>query len=125
MMKPLSDCSVLIVEDDFVTGLELMRALSDEGCRGVKVVRTIEGALEELSGEAPDVVTLDLDMRGQVSTPVAEALQARQIPFVIVSGHAGRALPERHGSLGVCEKPFAARDVISLLTGGATRRKAA
>jgi DNA-binding NtrC family response regulator len=124
MMKPLSDCSVLVVEDDFVVGLELMRALSDEGCRGVKVVRTIEGALQELSSEAPDVVTLDLDMRGRMSTPVAEALQARQIPFVIVSGHAGRALPERHGSLGICQKPFAAREVISLLT-GATPRKAA
>lgn len=124
-MKPLSDCSVLIVEDDFVVGLELMRALSDEGCRGVKVVRTIEGALQELSAETPDVATLDLDIRGKVSTPVADALAERRIPFVIVSGQTRNVLPEPYGSLTVCHKPFAAHEVVSLLTSAVNQRKAA
>lgn len=124
-MKPLMDCSVLVVEDDFVAGLELMRALSEEGCRGVKVVRTIEGALQELSEDLPDAATLDLDMRGRLSTPVADALAARQIPFVIVSGKSHNATPDQRASLAPCHKPFAAREVVSLLTSAVNQHKAA
>jgi len=120
-MKPLSDCRVLIVEDDFGVGLQLMRALSDEGCRGVKLVRTIEGALLELSVTPPDAVALDRDIRGKFSTPVADVLAAHNVPFVVVSGKSTDVPEAEHG----CPKPFAAREIVSLLTTAVTQRKAA
>lgn len=120
-MKPLSECRVLIVESDFAAGLELMRVLSDEGCRGIKLVRTIEGALLELSVTPPDAVALDLDIRGKRATPVAEALVARNVPFVVVTGKL-TDIPstERSGAA-----PAPARDIVSRLTLAVTQRKAA
>src|SRR5262245_27658114 len=104
-MKPLSDCSVLILESDFGVGLELMRALDEEGCRGVKLVRTVEGALLELSLAMPDSATLDLDTHGKRSIPVAETLAANDVPVVIVSNRTvGRRV--KGSRPAVCQKPI-------------------
>jgi DNA-binding response OmpR family regulator len=123
-MKPLNDCSVLILESDFGVGLELMRALGEEGCRAVKLVRTVEGALQELSLAMPDAATLDLDTHGKRSLPLTETLAANDVPVVIVSCRTvsrqvnGRRPP-------VCQKPIAVAEVVSLLTSAIARRKAA
>lgn len=124
-MKPLTDCSVLIVEDDFGVGLELMRALSDEGCRGVRLVRTVEGALEALSAETPDAAALDLDVQGKPATPVADALAEHNVPFVLVSGRSASAVAARHGRHALCRKPLVIGEVVSALTGELKRRAAA
>jgi DNA-binding response OmpR family regulator len=122
-MKPLSDCTVLILEDDFGVGLQLMRALSDEGCRGVKLVRTVEGALRELAAATPDAATLDLDIRGKLSTLVADALAAHDVPFVTISSRS--VLGAGHRRRPVCQKPVAIREVVSLLSSAISQRKAA
>ncbi|TWT03111.1 response regulator [Reyranella sp. CPCC 100927] len=120
-MKPLSECRVLIVESDFGVGLKLLREFSDEGCRGVKLVRTLEGALRELSVTPPDAVALDLDVRGKHATPIADVLAAHNVPFVVVSGPSTGAAATEHDSL----KTFPAREIVSRLTTAITQRKAA
>ena len=124
-MKPLSDCTVLILEKDFGVGLQLMRALSDEGCRGVKLVRTVEGALRELAAATPDVATLDLDVRGKPSTVVADVLAAHDVPFVVISSRSIGVPGANHRRFAVCQKPVAIPAVVSLLTSAITQRKAA
>src|SRR4029450_10114617 len=124
-MKPLSDCTVLILEDNFGVGLQLMRALSDEGCRGVKLVRTVEGALRELAAATPDAATLDLDIRGKHSTLVADALAAHDVPFVTISSRSVDVLGPGHRRRVVCQKPVGIREVVSLLSSAIPHRKAA
>ena len=120
-MKPLSECRVLIVESDFGVGLALMREFSDEGCRGVKLVRTIEGALREFSVTPPDAVALDLDIRGKHALPIADALAAHNVPFVVVSGASAGTTATPYDS----PKAFPAREIVSRLTTAVTQRKAA
>ena len=123
-MKPLSDCSVLILEDDFGVGLELMRALDDEGCRGVKLVRTVEGALQEMSVAMPDAATLDLDAHGKRSIPVTRALAANDVPVVILSARTVGRYVDGHRP-AICRKPVVVAEVVSLLTSAIAGRKAA
>lgn len=118
-MKPLSDCTVLILEDDFGVGLELMRAFSDEGCRGVKLVRTVEGALRELAAETPDAATLDVDRRGKLFTPVVDVLATCHVPFVVISSRSVD-VETNHRHRAFCQKPVAVGEVVSLLTNAIT-----
>ena len=47
----------------------------------------IDRALALLSEQRPDVATLDMNLSGVSSLPLAEEFAARKIPFVVVSGY--------------------------------------
>jgi hypothetical protein len=38
--------------------------------------------------------------------PVAEALSARRIPFLLLSGYGANAVPDDHPEWRFCDKPF-------------------
>ena len=48
---------------------------------------TVAEALRLLAAEAPDVALLDVNLRGEMVTPVAEALRALGVPFVLASAY--------------------------------------
>ena len=53
---------------------------------------TVDQALRLLAGETPDVALLDINLRGELVTPVAEELRARGVPFVLASAYDGHVL---------------------------------
>ena len=90
----LDGLRVFIVEDDLVIAMELEGLLSGLGCRVFNTAASIGQALPMLAGEPPDVAVLDVNLRGQLVTPVAEALRERDIPFVLVTGYGSERLRE-------------------------------
>ena len=44
-------------------------------------------ALRLLQGERPDVALLDVNLRGELVTPVAEELRAQGVPFMLASAY--------------------------------------
>jgi CheY-like chemotaxis protein len=82
---------VLIVEDEFIVAYDLARTLQAAGFAILGPVATVEDALAYVGGVAgrrrPDVVLLDVVLGGRWSTPVAEALQTRGIPYAVTTGY--------------------------------------
>ena len=78
---------VLVVEDEFLIAMHLELLLQQHGWRVLGPAATVAEALRLLSGQTPDVALLDLNLRGELATPVAEELQARGVPFVLVSAY--------------------------------------
>jgi two-component system, response regulator PdtaR len=79
---------VLVVEDEVLIALHLEHLLGQRGWRVRGPAATVAQALHLLEdGEAPAVALLDLNLRGELVTPVAEALRARSIPFVLASAY--------------------------------------
>lgn len=76
---------VLVVEDEVLIAMDLERLLGRHGFRVLGPAATVAGALRLLDGAPPDVALLDVNLRGEMVTPVAEALRARGIPFVLAS----------------------------------------
>jgi DNA-binding NtrC family response regulator len=74
--------------------MELEDLLKDLGCRPLDPAPTIKKALRALEGERPDVAVLDVNVNGERITPVAEALQERGIPFLLVSGYGSERLQD-------------------------------
>ena len=83
---------VLVVEDEFLLALELELLLERHGYRVLGPASTVAEALRLLEGERPDAALLDVNLRGEMVTPMAEALRARGVPFVLASAYDGARL---------------------------------
>ncbi len=78
---------VLIVEDEMLVAMELESLLAEHGCDVVGPAPTVQRALALLDGEPPDAAILDLNLAGHTAVPVAAALNARGIPFLLATGY--------------------------------------
>jgi len=84
---PLWGCRVLIVEDDFLLASYCAMLFEKEGARIVGPAATVEKALALLRCETPDAALLDVNLNGETTLAVADALRVRGIPFVVVTGY--------------------------------------
>ena len=83
---------VLVVEDEFLIAMDLELLLRRHGWRVLGPAATVDQALRLLAGATPDVAVLDINLRGELVTPVAEELRARGVPFVLASAYDGHEL---------------------------------
>jgi two-component system, response regulator PdtaR len=90
--RPPDGRLVLVVEDEFLIAMDLELLLRRHGWRVLGPAATVAEALRLLRGETPDVALLDVNLRGEPVTPVAEELRARGVPFVLASAYDSRGL---------------------------------
>ena len=83
---------VLVVEDEFLIAMDLELLLRRHGWRVLGPAATVNEALRLLQSETPDVALLDINLRGELVTPVAEELRARGVPFLLASAYDGHEL---------------------------------
>lgn len=83
---------ILVVEDELVVALDLAASLKEGGFRILGPVTTVPAALQLLAQQRPDAAVLDVNLRNDLVTPVAQALRALRVPFAIVSAYSQAAL---------------------------------
>jgi DNA-binding NtrC family response regulator len=81
----LNDARILIADDEFVIASDLEFVLQNVGAR-VQIAGTLADALTLATNEELDAALLDARLGSESSLQVAEALAARQIPFLFFSG---------------------------------------
>jgi CheY-like chemotaxis protein len=106
---------ILVVEDEMLIGMLLEDMLADLGHEVIAIVPRLKEALAAVELQAFDVAILDVHLHGESAYPVAEALIARNIPFVFATGYGERGLPENYRSRPVLQKPFAKDDLERVL----------
>lgn len=106
--KPnLDGLQILIVEDEYLLAEEVADLVREMGAAVVGPFNTAAGALELLlGGKQPDIAVLDIDLQGRPVYPVAEALLARMIPFLFVTGFGDDAIPPKYRSTVRIQKPY-------------------
>jgi PAS domain S-box-containing protein len=106
MKYQLAGRRVLIVEDDSAMAENLAFEIAAEGGKVVGPLATANAALDVIANRDLDCVILDLNLSGEMAFPVADALSARHIPFVIITGFDARAVvPTRHANVTCLQKP--------------------
>ena len=78
---------VLLVEDNFIVGLEIKQRLTEMGCEVLGPVAGVADAHKLLATSTPDGAILDYSLRHGTSTPIAETLIEKGCPFVFISGY--------------------------------------
>lgn len=117
---PLEGRRLLVLEDEFFLAEDMTRGLQEQGAEVIGPAGDIDRALDLLDGTPRlDGAVLDINVRGEMAYPVADALIARRIPFVFVTGYDKAVIPRRYADVIRCEKPVSARDVGRALFGPA------
>lgn len=106
-----SGLRVLLVEDEIMIALLLEEVLVALGCQVIGPIGRLKKALEIAEGEAVDVGILDVNINGNEVYPVAEALGARGIPFVFVTGYGRQGLSAPYRDSPTLQKPFQVHDL--------------
>lgn len=78
---------VLVVEDEFLIAMEIEDVLTSGGYGVLGPASTVAMALGLLDGETPDAAVLDVNLGKERVTPVAQALAAKSIPFLLASAY--------------------------------------
>jgi CheY-like chemotaxis protein len=105
-----------VVEDEYLVA----RGIADEFARlGVETVGpagSVKQALELVEhGGRPDAAVLDINLRGDMVYPVADALRARGVPFVFVTGYKQEAILDEYRNVVSFRKPIDPARVLRTL----------
>lgn len=88
---------ILIVEDEYILALNLQESLVSLGYTVVNIVDSGEAAIEEAGKLLPNLVLMDIRLRGEI-----DGIQAAQkiwnylqIPIIYITGHSDKSTVER------------------------------
>lgn len=107
---------VLIVEDEYYLAADLADVLRAHGAEVVGPVGTLADAEAALGAGGIDRAVLDVNLRGELSFPIADRLEAAGIPYVIATGYSSDILPPRFRERPRLEKPFRPERLAEMLT---------
>jgi CheY-like chemotaxis protein len=109
---------VLVVEDQFVIALDMEQMLRTLGADTVDLATSISDALAILERTPPDLAILDVKLGTEITVSIAEALQARAIPLIFVTGYGDLdALPAHLRRAPLLRKPVERGVLADLLSG--------
>jgi CheY-like chemotaxis protein len=115
MDRPLSGRRLLVVEDEMMILMLMEDILADLGCESVTVAANVKQALALVNAQLFDAAMLDVNLNGDKSFPIADALVAQGVPFVFATGYGIDALTDNYRDRPLLAKPYSRKDVEEIL----------
>ena len=97
---------VLLAEDETLVALLLEEDLRSAGYTVIGPFMNLTKAILASRREQFDLAVLDVNLNGEMIYPLADELQARGVPFALLSGYGPTSLPERFRTLPRISKPY-------------------
>lgn len=111
-----SPARVLVVEDSIIIALDTEENLKRLGVAEVRLESSVSGALAAIAEALPDFAIIDFNLGGESSEPIAKALRAAGVRFVLATGYAEAVGGfERLGAAAVLRKPYGMTEIERLL----------
>lgn len=112
----LGGLRVLIVEDEYMVAEHIGMMLEELGCTVAGPVATIEEALAAVNDGVLDGALLDANLNGESSAPIAAALDAASVPFIVATGYGSLELADEALDRAVrLIKPFSKTELEATL----------
>ena len=102
---------VLVVEDEAMVAMMIGDMLIDLRCEVAATAARLDEAVRLAHTAAFDLAILDINLAGQPTYAVAEALRARRIPFVFATGYGASYIDKAYGDAPILPKPFQQQDL--------------
>jgi len=110
---------ILIVEDQFIEADNLRSILRRGGYMVCKIARSVPEALQIVENEKPDLVLLDIHLKGDLTgIDLAKILKEQDIAFVYLSANSNKQILDAAKATkpyGFLVKPFREKDVLVML----------
>ncbi|MBV6271918.1 response regulator [Alcaligenaceae bacterium CGII-47] len=106
---------VLVVEDEMMILMMFEDMLADLGCKKVLSASTVDQALELINTYRVDAATLDVNLCGSDSYPIADSLTARSVPFAFVTSYGPQGLRKDYSHHTTLKKPFTSAEFTEML----------
>jgi len=98
--------SVFLVEDEVMIRMMVADMLEELGYGIAAQAGEISEALRLAQSTDFDFAILDVNVNGKVISPVADLIQARNLPFIFATGYGSSGLPEEYRDRPSLQKPF-------------------
>lgn len=117
---PLAGRRILVIEDDYLVAQALCGLLMEAGATVVGPIGWLDEALTIVGKcyDQFDSVVLDVDLHGEKSYPVADALLSTSTQFVFTTGYGRDALDAAYQECPRCEKPLDPQTLFHALSHG-------
>ena len=96
--------------------------LAELGCAVVGPAAGVKEALAMIDAKVIDVAVLDVNLNGEMSYPIADALVVRGVPFVFSTGYGKDRMPDGYQIFPVLQKPFHRAELTDIVTSDSTNR---
>ncbi|MBE0531752.1 MAG: response regulator [Rhodospirillales bacterium] len=106
---------ILIVEDEPTLAFVLEETLIDAGFAIAGVAGRLEAALAVVETGACDAAILDTNLSGVSAAPIAQALESRGVPFLVLTGYSRNQLVEAFSGALHVQKPCRPERLIAAL----------
>jgi CheY-like chemotaxis protein len=107
---------ILVTEDEFLFADDIHLSLARLGVRTIGPAATVERALHLIErSDRVDGAILDINLRGKMVFPVADALKERGIPFLFATGYDESVIPPRYRDVPLWKKPLDPDEVVQAL----------
>ncbi len=106
---------ILVVEDSTILAMALETALQDEGYSVVGPFARLDEALKAAEREDLDGALLDINIIGGAVFPVAETLDRRGVPFLLLSGYDDRIMRKASKEWPRLMKPYKFEELAARL----------
>lgn len=113
MTGPLTGRRILVVEDEMLLMMNIETTLEDLGCTAISSAANVADALALLGERGFDAAMLDVNLDGETSYPVADALMACGTPFVFATGYADHGERSDLLSRPMLRKPYLSSDLAA------------
>lgn len=114
-MTGLRGRKVLIVEDEWFLADDAARAIEAAGASVVGPAADEAEALALIAAGGFDLAVLDVNLGDGAGFRVAEALAAKDVPFVFATGYDRSAVPVAFAGAPRLEKPYDPRRLAAVL----------
>ena len=108
---------VLVVEDEFLIGLDIGQQLADAGFEVVGPATSVAKALKLIAQRGCDIAVLDVNLGGETCEPVAQKLRASGKPFVVLTGYSPDNLVPSFNDATILTKPPCVDDLLTAVRG--------
>ncbi|RKR09101.1 transcriptional regulator with GAF, ATPase, and Fis domain [Flavobacterium sp. 90] len=110
---------ILIVEDQFIEAHDLQLILEKANYEVTGIARSVDQALEQIQNEKPDLVFVDIMLKGtRNGIDLAKILKENRIGFIYISANSSKSILDQAKTTqpyGFIVKPFREQDVLTTL----------
>lgn len=126
MQQPFAGLTVLVLEDEYLIAMEIEQICKEAGAADVRLAGSLDEAVMLSGTTEPDVVVIDLNLRGESTLDFARSLREQAVPFLFATGMADLSgIKAEFSAVTVVKKPYDSSTLVNAIAATARGSPAA